>query len=183
MKPRILALVCIAIGILIGFPVVDGTYKIMMATSTPEFCASCHEIRPAVRDWRTSSHASNIHGVVADCVDCHLPNPEDTLHFFFAKTYHGVKDYVAHFLIEEYDREKNREHAYLDMPNSRCQKCHTNILYMPYNRGAMRAHRAALYPMDGPEKACVSCHRPLVHIPAETYRNHGGPELASRAGL
>jgi cytochrome c-type protein NapC/trimethylamine-N-oxide reductase cytochrome c-type subunit TorC len=96
-------------------------------------------------------------------MDCHLPAPQDTFDFFFAKTYHGAKDVVKHFVIEEYDREKNRKAAYASFDNDQCQKCHRNLLYMPYKRGAMRAHRAVLYAKAGYEKKCVDCHYNLVH--------------------
>lgn len=51
------------------------TYYTMVRTSTPEFCASCHEIKPAVVAWRSSTHTNNASGVVVDCMDCHLPAP------------------------------------------------------------------------------------------------------------
>ena len=43
------AIILIAIGILIAFPLFSISYYTMVRTSTPEFCASCHEIKPAVR--------------------------------------------------------------------------------------------------------------------------------------
>jgi len=70
---------------------------------------------------------------------------------------------VKHFIIEEYDREKNRKAAYAAFDNDQCQKCHRNLLYMPYKRGAMRAHRAVLYAGAGNERKCVDCHYDLVH--------------------
>jgi cytochrome c-type protein NapC/trimethylamine-N-oxide reductase cytochrome c-type subunit TorC len=135
----------------------------MVRTSTPEFCATCHEIKPAVRAWRASTHTNNAAGVVVDCMDCHLPAPQDTYDFFFAKTYHGIKDVAIHFLEDEYDREKARNAAYASFDNDQCQKCHRNLLHMPNNRGAMLAHRTVLYARQGYEKKCVDCHYDLVH--------------------
>ena len=158
-KPAIL----IAIGILIAFPLFSISYFTMVRTSTPDFCASCHEIKPAVVAWRSSTHTNNASGVVVDCMDCHLPAPQDTFDFFFAKTYHGIKDVVIHFFGEEYDREKARNNAHASFENSECQKCHRNLLNMPYKRGAMLAHRSVLYARPGYEKRCVDCHYDLVH--------------------
>jgi hydroxylamine dehydrogenase len=31
---------------------------------------------------------NNGQGFVADCIDCHLPAPQDTLDFFYQKTFH-----------------------------------------------------------------------------------------------
>ncbi len=85
----------------------------LVRTSTPEFCTSCHEIKPAVVAWRTSTHSNNAAGVVVDCMDCHLPAPQDTFNFFFAKSYHGLKDVAVYFLVGEYDRDQAREAAFV----------------------------------------------------------------------
>ena len=158
-KPIIL----IAIGILIAFPLFSIGYYTMVRTSTPDFCASCHEIKPAVRAWRESTHVNNAAGVVVDCMDCHLPAPQDTFDFFFAKSYHGLKDVAIHFLVGEYNREKARKSAYAAFDNDQCQKCHRNLLNMPNSRGAMLAHRSVIYAREGYEKKCVDCHYDLVH--------------------
>ena len=162
-KKLIKPLIFIVLGILIAFPLFSISYYTMVRTSTPEFCASCHEIKPAVRAWQASTHVNNAVGFVADCMDCHLPAPQDTFAFLFAKTYHGVKDVALHFLSDEYDPDKARELAYATFDNDQCQKCHRNLLHMPNSRGATRAHRSVLYPRPGYEKKCVDCHYDLVH--------------------
>jgi cytochrome c nitrite reductase small subunit len=153
----------IILGIVLAFPLFSLTYYTMVRTSTPQFCASCHEIESAYNTWRTSTHTNNREGFVADCMDCHLPAPEDTYNFFYAKTLHGVKDVMAHFLGGSYDHERNRQKAYASIKNEQCLKCHRNLLYLPYKRGAMLAHRTVLYPRPGYEKSCFNCHRNLVH--------------------
>ncbi len=162
-KKAIKPAIFIALGILIAFPLFSISYFTMVRTSTPDFCASCHEIKPAVVAWRSSTHANNASGVVVDCMDCHLPAPQETFDFFFAKSYHGIKDVVIHFLRGDYDREKARNSAYAAFDNRECQKCHRNLLNMPYQRGAMLAHRSVLYARPGYEKKCVDCHYDLVH--------------------
>jgi cytochrome c nitrite reductase small subunit len=153
----------IVLGIVLGFPLFSMTYYTMVRTSTPGFCASCHEIQPAVQAWRASTHANNAVGVVADCMDCHLPAPQNTFDFFFAKSYHGIKDVMAHLLGSPYDRSEERNEAYRSFNNDQCQKCHRNLLAMPDSRGAMLAHRSVLYARPGYEKKCVDCHYNLVH--------------------
>jgi len=171
---RFLPLIFIVIGIFIAFPLFSMTYYTMARTSTPEFCASCHEIQPAYNEWRTSTHVVNDKGFVADCMDCHLPAPHDTINFFYAKTFHGIKDIIAHFVGAPYDRKKSREVAWATIKNDQCLKCHRNLLYIP-NRGAMLAHRTVLYPRPGYEKRCTDCHRNLVHNP-KPYYNFGYPQ-------
>jgi nitrate/TMAO reductase-like tetraheme cytochrome c subunit len=163
MKKYMIAGGLVIAGIIIGFPLFSITYYTMVRTSTPAFCASCHEIKPAVVAWRSSTHVNNAQGLVADCMDCHLPAPHKTFDFFFAKTLHGVKDVFKHLTLDRYDREKNREAAYASFDNAQCQKCHRNLLAMPDKQGAMLAHRTVLYARPGYEKKCVDCHYDLVH--------------------
>jgi len=163
MKKSMIAAILVGIGIIIAFPLFSITYYTMVRTSTPDFCATCHEIKPAVVAWRASTHVNNAQGFVADCMDCHLPAPHKTFDFFFAKTMHGAKDVFRHFTIKEYDRRENREAAYASFTNDQCQKCHRNLLAMPDRSGAMLAHRSVLYPRPGYEKKCVDCHYDLVH--------------------
>ena len=147
--------VFIVLGIFIGFPVFSITYYTMTRTSTPQFCAICHEIQFAYNTWKTSTHVNNAQGFVADCMDCHLPAPYDTFDFFYAKTAHGIKDIFVHFTQDEaeYNHEEQRQIAYASFKNEQCQKCHRNILYVPDKRGAMLAHRSVLYAQPGYEKA------------------------------
>ncbi len=169
-KKFLLPAVLIALGIVISFPVFSISYYTMVRTSTPQFCASCHEIQFAYNTWKTSTHVNNAQGFVADCMDCHLPAPHDTFEFFYAKAFHGIKDVMVHFLQDEYDHEKNREKAYASFKNDQCQKCHRNILHIPDKRGAMLAHRSVIYARKGYEKKCVDCHKNLVHRPTPVYR-------------
>jgi cytochrome c-type protein NapC/trimethylamine-N-oxide reductase cytochrome c-type subunit TorC len=175
-------LIFIVLGIIIGFPVFSMTYYTMARTSTPQFCSTCHEIVPAYDAWKTSSHVNNPQGIVANCMDCHLPPPEDTVDFFYTKTLHGAKDVLAHVMhgSEAYDRPQNRRKAYENMKNENCKKCHRNLLHMPYKRGAMLAHRSALYGRESNERKCVDCHNKLVHVnrPYYAYKEFRAPYRA-----
>ena len=176
MKKLLKPVLYIVIGIALAFPLFSLTYYTMVRTSTPQFCASCHEIEFAYNTWRTSGHTNNREGFVADCMDCHLPAPQDTLNFFYAKSLHGVKDVLAHLTKGSYDHEKNRQKAYASIKNDQCLKCHRNLIYLPYKRGAMLAHRTVLYPRPGYEKSCFDCHRNLVHNARAYYDYQGSQE-------
>jgi len=162
MKKYIIGTVLVCVGIILSFPLFSISYYTMVRTSTPRFCASCHEIQPAYNAWKTSTHVNNAQGFVADCMDCHLPAPHDTFNFFYA--------IFLHFFGGKYDREKNRLIAYATFKNEQCRKCHRNILYIPNNRGAMLAHRDVIYARPGYEKRCVDCHKNLVHVPRPYYQ-------------
>ena len=161
MRKIIKPAIFIGIGLVVAFPLFSLTYYTMVRTTTPQFCAWCHEIRFA--------YVNNAQGFVADCMDCHLPAPHDTIDFFYAKTVHGIKDILIHFTRDTYDHERAREAAYASFKNEQCQKCHRNLLYIPDKRGAMLAHRSVVYARPGYEKRCVDCHRDLVHNPREIY--------------
>ncbi|MBW1900035.1 MAG: NapC/NirT family cytochrome c [Deltaproteobacteria bacterium] len=169
-KKFVKPIIFIAVGIAVAFPIFSMSYFTMVRTSTPQFCASCHEIQFAYNTWKTSTHVNNAQGFVADCMDCHLPAPHDTFNFFYAKTAHGIKDIIMHFIQDEYDHEKNRLAAYAAFKNEQCRKCHRNLLYIPDKRGAMLAHRAVVYARPGYEKRCVDCHRNLVHNARQLYQ-------------
>ena len=171
MRRKFKYIIFICLGIILAFPLFSMSYYTMVRTSTPQFCSSCHEIEYAYDTWKTSSHVNNPKGFVADCMDCHLPSPEDTFEFFYAKTYHGLKDIIIHFTMEpgSYDRAKNRQAVYEDIDNKQCRKCHRNLLTMANKRGAMLAHKTVLYPRPGYEKKCVDCHDELVHFPKSNY--------------
>lgn len=175
-KKFVKPLIYVGLGLILGLPLFSLMYYTMVRTSTPQFCSTCHEIRPAYWAWKTSTHVNNPQGVVADCMDCHLPPPQDTIDFFYTKTLHGAKDVIAHFMGVEYVREEQRQKAYASIQNDSCQKCHRNIIHLPYKRGAMLAHRTVLYSRDHQYK-CTDCHRRLVHVDRElyTYKGQTGP--------
>jgi cytochrome c nitrite reductase small subunit len=162
----------VVFGIIIAFPIFSIAYYTMVRTSTPLFCASCHEIQPAFNTWKTSTHVNNSRGFVADCMDCHLPAPHDTFNFFYTKTAHGIKDVFVHFTKDTtlYDRNLQKQKAYAGFKNEQCLKCHRNILYLTEKRGAMLAHRSVIYAQAGYEKQCTNCHQNLVHNDRSYYQ-------------
>jgi nitrate/TMAO reductase-like tetraheme cytochrome c subunit len=184
MKKTIVGIFLVLAGMIIAFPLFSMSYYTMVRTSTPQFCASCHEIQFAYNTWKTSTHVNNAQGFVADCMDCHLPAPHDTINFFYAKTFHGVKDLFVHFFTSKpYVHAQNRDAAYASFKNEQCQKCHRNILHIPDKRGAMLAHRDVLYSRPGYEKRCVDCHRNLVHNASPVYRYKEYQEAYRGLGL
>ncbi|WP_029898948.1 cytochrome c3 family protein [Desulfohalovibrio reitneri] len=156
----------VVLGLVLGAPIFHFTIVAMAETSTPEFCGTCHEIQPAVENWSTSTHANNERGVVADCMDCHIPPPENVAQFVYLKSKHGLRDITSHLINgpEGYDREEAREGAWGEIENEWCMRCHDRLLDMPNKRGAMLAHRSVLYARPGNEKKCTDCHYNLVHV-------------------
>jgi len=133
-------------------------------TSTPEFCSSCHEMKPAYDSWKNSKHYNVPAGKKrADCRDCHVPPWDMPLAVFYSKTYHGIKDVYRHFaekheLMDPGYHEKMKIHAPKGMYKESCLACHRDIYKKEYE-GVVNVHAHA-------KKAnCASCHTGLVHYP------------------
>ena len=47
--------------------------KVVVKTSTDEYCASCHIHPHSTQSWKRSTHFDNNMGIHVHCVDCHLP--------------------------------------------------------------------------------------------------------------
>ncbi len=118
MKKYIIGGSLVFLGVLLSFPLFSMSYYTMVRTSTPEFCASCHEIKPAVVAWRSSTHTNNAAGVVVDCMDCHLPAPQDTFEFFFCQDLsRDQRCGEAFSLVLNTTGERAREAAYAAFDN------------------------------------------------------------------
>lgn len=59
MKKTIVGTFLVLAGMIIAFPLFSMSYYTMVRTSTPQFCASCHEIQFAYNTWKTSTHVNN----------------------------------------------------------------------------------------------------------------------------
>ena len=129
--------------------------------STPNYCASCHEMKLAYRTWEVSAHNTNNSGVSAQCIDCHLPSKEYFFRHMTLKTYAGIKDMAHHYLGLEYDRQEARRIVLENMPNQRCLNCHQSLLISPSSPAAWLAHAAALRSEEDTELRCVTCHSHL----------------------
>jgi cytochrome c-type protein NapC/trimethylamine-N-oxide reductase cytochrome c-type subunit TorC len=115
----------------------------------------------AYRSWELSGHGANISGVVAQCIDCHLPPRDKFFTHFAAKVCVGVKDVYKHHFGGEYDSGKMRNKVLEEMANERCLKCHSNLLAKPRSSAARLAHQPVLSPKDDHKPRCVECHEQL----------------------
>lgn len=159
-KIKSLSTCCI---ILIAF--VSFTYWSVEATSTPQFCAQCHEIKSAYNSWKTSTHYKVPQGKkMATCRDCHLPGWNLPVSLLWAKAYHGSKDIYHHYsdkdeinlLYYEYEMKIN---ARKDIPNSNCLKCHEDI----YTSRAVNLKQYHKDIRKNYNLHCVDCHKDMVH--------------------
>jgi len=141
----------------------------MAATSTEEFCISCHELRENTwPQFKETSHYGNRSGVNATCADCHIPEafvPKMVRKIQASREvwghFTGVIDtpekYAAHAPVM-----KAREVARLRANDSReCRNCHDRerMLLSMQSAKAREYHGA----MAEQGKTCIDCHRGIAH--------------------
>jgi len=142
-----------------------GTYWSVEATSTPQFCIQCHEIKPAYNTWKKSTHYKVAKGKkIAMCRDCHLPSWRNPPRLFWAKAYHGTKDIYYHFsdkdqLDYKYYLYEMKVNARKDIPNANCLPCHKDI-YKTKDPLLKAVHYDI---RKNKNLRCVDCHKNLVH--------------------
>ncbi|MCB1706325.1 MAG: NapC/NirT family cytochrome c [Halioglobus sp.] len=165
---RYSVLTLVAVGIVVGVFGILAFDTTMHATSTEEFCVSCHEMDIPYAQLQTTAHFSNRSGVTATCSDCHLPKefvPKMIRKVEAARevwgTMTGIIDtpekYAAHL-----PAMKAREIARLQANDSQeCRNCHDMDRMKPELQGKMaqRFHQ----PGRMKEKTCIDCHDGIAH--------------------
>ena len=156
-------------GVGVGVLGMWGYDYVMKATSTDEFCTSCHEMEsgPFVLLQETT-HFTNESGVRPGCADCHVPKEG------WAKMWRKVQasrevwatitgkidtpeKYLAHA-----PEMKAREIARLKANDSQeCRNCH-NVAAMDLEQQSRMARRMHSKMADS-GKTCIDCHNGLAH--------------------
>lgn len=119
------------------------------ATSTPQFCGSCHEIQNYVTSWESSAHTT------INCLECHQPSGE--LGKFHAKA-RGLNYVFQHF---SGDYTIPTEAPIFEQNCIQCHlgdsKQHPNALRM--NNTSKVNH----YEIIKQSRSCLDCHRETGH--------------------
>lgn len=158
------------IGVAIGAVGVVGTQQTLHATSTTEFCISCHEMNDNIfESYKQSVHYSNHSGVRAECSDCHMPRE------FFPKI--GRKIEASRELWgnitgiistpEKYDERRPHmvevEHARMASNNFQvCRNCHN----FESQKSDLNVAKAHLMLIEN-KTACIDCHQSPGHKPPQ----------------
>lgn len=153
-------------GILLGVLLTIGGKKIIIHTSTNEYCQSCHIHTDADLSWTQSTHYNNESGVVVGCIECHLP-PEGSFKHLSSKVKTGLHDlYAFHFKDHEsfnWESKSQLEHAVKIVFNESCIDCHQNLFPKGLSSDGGTAH--IYYEMNA-EKLniqCINCHLDVGH--------------------
>ncbi|MCX2982525.1 hypothetical protein EYC98_16810 [Halieaceae bacterium IMCC14734] len=170
---RFSVLALLVTGLVAGVFAVVTFETALHATSTEEFCTSCHEMADNAGMMLVgTTHFENKSGVRPTCSDCHVPQefvPKMIRKVEAARevwgSITGVIDtpekYAAHAPVM-----KAREIARLKANDSQeCRNCHDveKMLWSAQTAKAQQYHRQG----NEEGKTCVDCHAGLTHTPAE----------------
>ncbi|MGC2517908.1 MAG: NapC/NirT family cytochrome c [Burkholderiales bacterium] len=159
-------LTLLAAGFVFGIVALAGFDYSLHATSSNEFCSSCHN-NDATREWLESAHHNNRVGFVAGCSDCHLPRE------FVPKMVRKVKaakEVLGHLTGVINTPEKYEAHR-LAMAESEwarmrgngaqeCRNCHHPESMADKDKSYVSAmHKSAL----SGGKICIDCHQGVAH--------------------
>ena len=161
-------------GALLGAAALYATHWGMRATSTTEFCVSCHSMEKPQKEWMGSKHFSNKFGIQAGCADCHIPHDSDW-NYAWTKATTGLQDVFAEMrggmpdkAAFEAKRGELAKQVWARMKaddSATCRQCHTPgamDLFAQSEKAAER-HRAARESGE----TCIDCHRGIAHFPPE----------------
>ena len=166
-SPTVSVLSLLVVGGVLGVGGVIAFEFSMHATSTDEFCVSCHELEVnTLPQFQRSSHFSNAGGVSATCSDCHIPKefvPKMIRKIEAAREVYGhftgiidtPEKYAAHA-----PAMKAREIARIKANDSQeCRNCHTadRMLLAAQTAKAREYHQA----MQTNEKPALTAMRVL----------------------
>ena len=155
--------------VLIGLPLLLSTGWILAQygierTSGVEFCTSCHSMQPMAESYSMDVHGGrSVHGVQANCSDCHLPH-DSPLNFMLAYWQRLIGDAWVELIhgSESIDWKMLRNARESYVFDSGCLTCHRNLLEaFPRNADAYAAHEPFF--LDETPTKCVSCHSAVGH--------------------
>ncbi len=149
----------------------------MQATSTTEFCISCHEMKDNVYEEYTKSlHYKNASGVRAECSDCHIPETwgAKALSKLYASkdVYHKIMGTVDTSEKFEKHRLRMAQHVWDKMKSNdsrECRNCHDYESMDKEMQGRSAMKRHDIKKITQSNKTCIDCHQGLVHKLPDDY--------------
>jgi formylglycine-generating enzyme required for sulfatase activity/nitrate/TMAO reductase-like tetraheme cytochrome c subunit len=157
------------LGVLMG-AVVGGLlfylgYAGMKATSTNEYCESCHVHPQATSSWKEGKHVKNDSGVMVNCIDCHLP-PEG-MDFLVEKAKAGARDLYAFYFTDtskiDWEGEKSTLEAAAHFTfDESYTSCHADLFQLTLSDEGVDAHLH--YKKNADELLCINCHLKTGHF-------------------
>ena len=158
MKKGVVLIFC---GLVIGIIGSLLAAEMVERTAGVDFCARCHTMKGVAQAYENDIHGgSNIYGIRARCVDCHLPH-DNVAHYLVAKAYTGTQDVLGEmFWSKSVDWVGNLKKREEFVYTSGCQQCHDLDAIRYEIPKAFLAHRE--FKM-GVVSSCVHCHNHVGH--------------------
>lgn len=145
--------------------------KAMHAVSSNEFCASCHTMAPMAETFASSPHGGGgSKGIVANCVDCHLP-VSNVVEELYVKGSSGMRHMWGEYVLgmESLDYQELHKKRTDFVYDSGCESCHQKLesRAVAANESspiADQVHQLAFNKRDSdPGYQCASCHYDIAH--------------------
>lgn len=148
-----------------------GSAYTLHATSSQEFCLSCHEMKPYAEEIKFSPHAKDKDGKPIACNQCHIPQGFGP-RFLAVKMYSGLKDLAVHVVVkpEKLDRLAHQPVARRFIDDANCLACHADLYKdakgeKNISETGRLAHDAYLNKNGNTKSNCAGCHINLAHLP------------------
>lgn len=154
----------------LGMIALGSMNTVIHATSSNEFCFSCHSHEVNIRpEYEASSHFSNGSGVRAYCADCHLPQ-DNWFELTWTKAVVSL-DIIPELMGKLDTPEKYDAHRaemaeavwtkFRDNDSKFCRNCHSfNAMnFEAQERRSARRHARA----QEAGQTCIQCHYGIVH--------------------
>ena len=162
-------------GIIVGILLIWGGNKAVEATSTNEFCMSCHIHPKADNSYKQSMHYITNSGVRVKCVECHLPIKGEG--YLPQKIRTGLRDLYGMWFKDSADfnwEEKSRlEFAVNHVYESGCVSCHENLFPAELTKKGSDAHLYYKKQVEeGIDIRCINCHLNAGHYDPNYTPDH-----------
>lgn len=167
----------LVIGAIVGLVAWGSLNTVINATSTLEFCITCHEMRDTVyAEYKETPHYQNRTGVRAICSDCHIPHeivPKllrkvKAIKELWGKAT-GVIDTPEKFEAMRMELATNEWKRMEGNGSHECRNCHAF--------GAMEAKKQKPKAQKKHEQAqkegktCINCHKGIAHLLPKEYED------------
>jgi nitrate/TMAO reductase-like tetraheme cytochrome c subunit len=148
-SPKGLRIVGFSAGLAVGFGLIAMLFAVQVS-STPQFCGTCHIMKPYFESWRHSKHAN------IACVECHIP-PGITAEF--------RKKFEALSMVAKYFTGTYSTNPWVEVDDAACLRCHERRLLQGKEvfHNVLFDHTPHLSESRrGLKLRCTSCHSQIV---------------------
>lgn len=149
LTPRGARIATLGVSLTLGLALV-GMLLAMQVSSTPDFCGTCHIMKPYYQSWKHSKH----NGIA--CVECHI-SPGITAEF--------RKKYEALSMVVKYFTGTYGTNPWAEVDDAACLRCHERRLLEGKEvfHGVLFDHTPHLTESRrGLRLRCTSCHSQIV---------------------